>query len=834
MPSVNQIGPLDSLAVTTADNNFYRINNRLRGDQLKPGEVSESVNGRMDIDGSWQTRKGVSARGGTLTANTLAIRLASPATWRLVGDRAINVSGSYFHDGVDAFADVTFVFDADLELEASQSITLSGFTQTGDSAGTYPWDINGVYTAHPGTTTGSLAISTTMPPSASGAPADTEFYWEGGTITVSYPVSVSSATRSTTTVTVNTATPHCLASDTLACISGLTGTVDPNGNRLVTVTDIDTFTFQIAGATGSETYSGTGVVQGAKFTETQTNGVYGYCRFSDPSDNNAEYIIRATNLSAVAFSVTDGTSTTIEYPDGVTIVDSCELLQCFDRVLLFRNGLTALEWNGDLSGTPAFTRVANGAYTQPTYYNTANNTVIADGVVTVSEASHGLSVGDKIYVVSNGSTELLEGQETDTGYTVATVPTSGSFTFYAEIPDHAATSVVYTKKISVGTGYTHMPAPAWGTYHQRRLWVPYAYTMAGSSGASPTITARNVSDEIIASDILDSDTYDRLQNQFRITAGTADYVVALEPFAEDNLLAFNRNSIHLLSGVSGSIADVSVRLITSEVGCVARKSIVQVGNQVLFLSDNGVYSANFGDLYNLRGAGVPLSEPIQATINRINRDYAYKAVGAYYNNRYYLAVPLDSSTTNNTILVYNFLNQGWESVDTISQTGWDILGFVTASSGGLNNLYSVSASGSIHQIDAREDSMDLLSLFAGVDATSYPIESSVSTRLYTMGTIDRKKFSSFEIHAESSSSESSNATIGIVVENPDYSADLTTISDLMSGNLSVAEDASLRGRIGNKRGYGAQMVFTPTDGRPKLRAVKLNATVTNPSVVSAS
>jgi hypothetical protein len=146
----------------------------------------------------------------------------------------------------------------------------------------------------------------------------------------------------------------------------------------------------------------------------------------------------------------------------------------------------------------------------------------------------------------------------------------------------------------------------------------------------------------------------------------------------------------------------------------------------------------------------------------------------------------------------------------------------------------VSASGAIHQIDAREDAVDLLSIFAGVNAVSYQISSSVTSRLYTMGTIDRKKFSSFEIHTESSSSESSNATIGINVENPDYSSDLTTISDLMSGNLSASEDASLRGRIGNKRGYGAQIVFTPTNGRPKLRAVKLNATVTNPSVVSAS
>ena len=832
MSRFSSFGPLDSPIADGGDNSFVRVNNRLRGDQLKPGEVSNSVNGRMDLDGAWQTRKGVNAVGGTLTANTRALRLTSPATWRLIGNRATDAIGDCFYDAVDTAVEVTITFDSDLKIEPSQAVTLSGFTQTGPLAGTFPWDINGApYTAHSGTTAGSLVISTTIPGSASGAPSETEFTWTGGTVSVSYPIAISSATRSTTTVTVDTATPHCLTSNTLANISGLTGTVDPNGNRLVTVTDIDTFTFTIAGATGSETYSGSGVVKGATFSATQTNGVYGYCRFSDPSNSNAEYILRATNQNVIAVPVAGGNSTTINYPTGVTIVDQCELLQCFDRVILFRDGLTALEWNGDLSGTPAFTLVANGAYTQPTYFNSSNNTVIADGRVTVTESSHGLSVGDRVYVIDAGASTLTVN---DGGYTVASVPTSGTFTFYAEVEDLSSHSVVFSKKVSIGTGYTHMTAPPWGVYHQRRLWTPYFYTMAGSSGSSPTITDREIRDEVIASDILDSDTYDRLQNQFRITGGTADYLVALEPFAEDNLLAFNRNSIHLLSGISGSLADITVRQITNEVGCVARKSVVQIGNQVLFLSDNGVYSASFGDLYNLRGAGIPLSEPVNATIQRINRDYAYKAVAAYFSNRYYLAVPLDDSTANNAILVYNFLNQGWESLDTISQEGWDILGFVTASNGGLNNLYSISASGSIHQIDAREDDKDVLSLYAGVAAASYPVESTVSTRLYTLGTIERKKFSTYELHVESSASQASDGSIGIVVENPDYAATLTTVNAVNGSSVAPSEDASLRGRIGNKRGYGAQMVFTPTAGRPKLRAVSVNASITNQTTASAS
>jgi hypothetical protein len=373
-----------------------------------------------------------------------------------------------------------------------------------------------------------------------------------------------------------------------------------------------------------------------------------------------------------------------------------------------------------------------------------------------------------------------------------------------------------------------MPAPSWGVYHQRRLWVPYEYEPASSS-----YTARNRKDEIIGSDILDSNTYDHITNQYRITAGISDYVVALEPFAEDNLLVFNRNSIHLVKGVSGALTDTSVWLITKETGCVARRSIQQVANQIIFLSDNGVYSANFGDLYNLRGAGLPLSEPIKASISRINSAYVSGCVSAYFNNRYYLAVPIDGSTYNNAILIYNFLNQGWESIDS-SVSGFDIQNLIVGDSGGLSKLYAISSSGSIHIIDERSDANDRLAIFAGVPAASYPISSYVQSRQYTYGTMDRKKFSRFELHVESSESESSDGSVSVEVENPDSTESLTTISSLLGGNLAQAEDASLRGRIGNKRGYGAQIGFSPTNGRPKLRAIKLSAGITNPSITSTT
>lgn len=723
MARFDNYGQLDTREVEAGDSFFNGFNNRLRPDQLQPGELAYSSNGRMDVDGAWQTRK-----------------------------------------GIDVF----------------------------------------------GPNIGTAGEALVIP-----------FYLYS-------TVSISSATRSTTTVTVTTSTNHGFTDQTQVGIAGLTGTVNPNGNRTITVTGLATFTFTIAGATGSETYTGTGTA-GAPFISS-INACYGSCLFSDPANSNAEYIILATNDKAIAVSLATGGTTDIAYPSGITLTSNVEMIQAFNKVFIFREGATALSWNGSFSGTPAFAKVANGDYVYFNYLDSNNNTVIADGVVTVTETSHGLAVGDQVFVVDVGSSSLeLEG----VGYTIASVPTANTFTFYAQVEDQAAHKVVYAKRGSSGRGFTRMPAPAWGVYHQRRLIVPFAYTTTGTSG-SEVITSRNIKDEILFSDVLDSDTYDQIQNSFRVTAGVADYNQYVHPFTDDNAVAFNRNSIHLISGLSGTLADVNIKEITREAGLVARNSVVTIGNAIYFLSDNGVYATQFGDLYNLRGAGLPLSEPINPVIQRINSDYAVNATAIFHDNRYWLAVPLDDSTVNNAILVFNVLNGKWESVDTVDNAGWDIANFIVAGAGGINNLYAVNRFGGIHVIDSRSDDNDRIYAQAGSAATALPIVSYATTRQYTMGTREQKKFTDFEMHLESSDSNASNGTVSFESENMDAAATLGTVSGYLGAVLPVSESAAINGRIGRYRSFGAQLTLTPTQGRPKMRLASVTGVLSMRATTSVS
>ena len=559
--------------------------------------------------------------------------------------------------------------------------------------------------------------------------------------------------------------------------------------------------------------------------------IYGTCLYSDQSAANTEYIVLATATKAILVKTSDtSVSCTITYPATHTIDSTCEVIQSFNYLFIFRDGKVAFQWDGTaLSPTvpTVFTLVSNGGYTQPLVYDTAGNTTIVNGVVTVNETAHAILVGDLVMVSDSGDTGLNPLTE----YRVY-AKTANTFLFKADASDIAGARITVGKRQSIGLGFTHMPAPPWATYHQRRLWMPFNYTMTGTSG-SPTITSRNVSDELIASDILDQNTYDQIKNQFKMASGSSDYIVGLQPFAEDVLVVFARNSIHLIRGVGADLDNASVQEVTREVGAVARKSIMQIGNQILFLSDNGVYSVGFENLYNLRGASVPMSEPINPIMGRINKTYAANAVGVYHDNRYYLAVPLDSSTVNNAIIVFNLLNNGWESLDIINNSQWNIIGFVRSGAGTINRLHTVSKEGGLHVLDEAGinagDSYDnvCLNMSSASVISQIDIDSVLTTRQYTYSTMDRKRFNSYELHVESSVNAESDADISVEVENPDSSVSLGSVFSVFGNYVPSNEDVSIRGRIGNKIGYGVQFTVAPTLGRPKIRAVKITAALQN-------
>ena len=121
MSRYRSYGKLDDPFVTEGDTFFLRMNARLRPNQLKPGEVALSKNGRMNDDGTWQPRKGLNTLFGSITTGEDAIRLPY-----------IILSAS--RSQVDGQGVVTVVLDdkPSLLFVIGNNITIAGLSFTGD------------------------------------------------------------------------------------------------------------------------------------------------------------------------------------------------------------------------------------------------------------------------------------------------------------------------------------------------------------------------------------------------------------------------------------------------------------------------------------------------------------------------------------------------------------------------------------------------------------------------------------------------------------------------------------------------------------------------------
>ena len=795
MPEYRTYAGLDDRISKDGDVGFLGFNNRMRPDQLPPGMLADSQNLRTDRRGEAQVRKGIDLISSPLSTGIEALTLPftlvaddTSVTATQTGGAVVltNVTATNFPSSgtvnVSGVSGLTPAVNGDRAFtkNSSTQITIADQTYSGTASGTATVKfgilnegaINAIY--------GSCAFSD---PNASAS----QYIIFASNIKA---VAVNTATSPATTTDIGfpagvavSASASMLQAFNKVFIFRDGKTALENNLRISTISS--------AAVTGS---SNTATIT----TSTNHNLVTGD-------------IVTINNLG---FSTTD--------PNG----SAKSITKTGDTT--FTYSLTA---SGDETYTVTstsivatdFTKVASGTYTQPVNL-AATGFTITNGLATVT-VSNSLSAGDTVNLITAGGSTLTKG----TAFTVSEA-SSSEFKFFVNTDDVSnQTDVHFIKKVSVGLGFSHMPAPSYAVYHQRRLVMPFKFSVNASSDS---FTARGILDEVIASDILDTDTYDQIYAQYRFNAGEADFNVGLHSFSEDNLMVFNRNSIHLISNTT-SLQGASTKLLTNEVGCVARQSISQVGNQVIFLSDNGVYSTQFFDEYNLRGTETPLSEPINETIKRIKKGYWQNSVAVYFDNRYFLAVPLDTfqdgsantSGVNNAIIIYNFLNKQWESIDQVADTGFNISNLLVVGEGTDRGIYAVNDIGGVQKLNERVDGVDRIITQIGGDEKTPIVPGSLTTRQYTFQSLERKNWKQFEMHIESGASTVSDFDISAETENPDANLSLGKLSDFVGSTLLEAEDVSIRGRIGNRRGYGIQFTLNNTLGRPKIRAIEADGSI---------
>jgi hypothetical protein len=568
-----------------------------------------------------------------------------------------------------------------------------------------------------------------------------------------------------------------------------------NGDFYITATDANTFTYTMAADPGANATGALVANKGPIVQTTYTGGIIGAGIYSSPRlDNSNEYIVLAGPNSVYLWR--DGANLqTIQLPNTDTLVagDDIEIIQAFDKLYLLRTreeSLIRLQTLTQTSGTATATTLG----THP--YQTGE-------VVRISGA------GEAGYLADFTITRISSTQFSFSVPSATAASASGTIISQRVQPALVWDGILANGFARVAQGshplgvtYSRLPSTSTATYYNNQL-----------------VIARN-RDEVLISDVFDAETYDPVSKAFRANSGSNDYIVALHPYAEGQVLVFCRKSIWLATaaigtdGVSIDPANSSLQLLTDEIGCSAKRSIATAGVYVFFLSDNGVYRLDNQFDLKLRGSTQTLSDPIADLIAEINAPAAHLSNGIYFANRYYLAVPLGNSTEPNALFAFNMLNQQWETKDIY---GFPLNRLLVSDYGTQRRLFAATTTGKLFLLDEQETGAD--DTQSGLGST--PVLGSLLTRRYGWGSLNAKRLT--RTKASVVLPAGSACTLDAVTT--DFDADFQIAS--LVNTTADQEDYTLKAPLRCKA-TALDLRFRTTSGRPILRTLTAEATINGP------
>lgn len=498
---------------------------------------------------------------------------------------------------------------------------------------------------------------------------------------------------------------------------------------------------------------------------------------------------------------------------------------------------------------------------------TVTNPIIgvgATGTVTVTTSvPHGYSTDDEVTVRSSTfrTQSALDGNyvitetglntftyefENTTGVSFAANTALSGFTTVRGKPPliwnsntltFTAASQKFTNPTPPNTALTFLtesvPPADFGLYFQNRLVV------------------KGANQQIFVSDIL-SEQFDLQLNDFLINQGGNDWIVGFLPWIENQFLVFMRNSIYL--AYIDPRFDITVpsksqiTVITNQLGCLARKTIVNAGQYVLFLSAKGVCLLTPQLDLKVVGNTMPLSEPIADFFDNIDYSLVSGSVANYYDNRFYIAVPITEpldpglpATRNNRILIYNLLNKNWESID-VYPHGLNADNLIVALYEYQKRLFILTNfNGSEPEdfggvfLEGERESGDV---YAGGEGATLPfnlpenlnaggviesIPAFVRTREFTFGGLAEKRYSRAEFQFNNVFNDF------LILSANSHDPDLT--EDILSYTFTGTSDGTLRPRIA-MRGSSIDFIVQFLSGRPALKGITVHAITASRPMIS--
>jgi hypothetical protein len=393
------------------------------------------------------------------------------------------------------------------------------------------------------------------------------------------PVGAISLSSGSSIVTV-TSTAHGLSVGEWVTFSNIDtglGGLDLNNSEfnVASAATADSFTF-VADSAADSTVSSTA----ANITYTvsryytiysHTDGV-GWSAVNNTSDTNTRSAVGVTKLRTNEHSFTG--SEVVVVVDGVNRPlrhNSTAPIELYDR-----QGSSLSETENQLSNPFS---ISNGTST-----------------VTVDHVAHGMHVGDTVKF-SNVNVNIGTEDINDNDYTVATVVDADSYTF--TISATASLTQNNVGGTAVNWFYTHtdianIEGAKFVTDFRNHLF------FAGSEDNFNRITFSNPNSDL---------RYDPAGGAGEINVGFP--VTGIAKF-RDALYVFGKRQIKRLQGNNSS--DFVLSEVTSNIGCVASDSIIEIGGDILFLASDGIRpiqgTARIGDI-ELQTVSKPIQQILQ-------------------------------------------------------------------------------------------------------------------------------------------------------------------------------------------------------------------------------
>ena len=289
-----------------------------------------------------------------------------------------------------------------------------------------------------------------------------------------------------------------------------------------------------------------------------------------------------------------------------------------------------------------------GSFSKRNGYTALNTSAFNSGARWTGLAWFELASGTR-YIVGTCGDKLAKMDSLDGTWddiTGALTITAGNATDFAVFRDNL-----------LGTNGADVPFLWTGTGNGSAMTVPTGLTTAKSVEvfssytflANVTVSATTYKSRLYWSNLDSISLWDSVDFN-DVSRDDGQTIIAIKTLA-DRLVIFKERSIYLAFYTGDPDVPFRFQKSNSSVGCIAQFSVQEVDNGLAFLASDGIYYFDGNNSFKI-------SDRITTTLLGLNTTRFNQACSMYQHdkNRYWLALPGASQTTNDTVIMWDSFN----------------------------------------------------------------------------------------------------------------------------------------------------------------------------------